>query len=636
MLTNEILIQSTRVGAHRLADGSWQFLLWAPNAHSVRLQLCPRNEFIDMEPLPHGYFRANLTKADEGAQYLYRLDDHRVLPDPASRFQPEGVHGPSQIVDTGSFQWTDQNWEGIPLESSIFYELHVGTYTEQGTYDAVIPHVPKLVDLGITTIELMPIAQFPGSRNWGYDGVYPFAPQNSYGGPVGLHRLVNSAHAQGLAVALDVVYNHLGPEGNYLSAFGPYFTDRYHTPWGQAINFDGQGSDEVRRFFIQNALYWLEEYHLDALRLDAVHGIFDFGAHHFLAELKSSVAQLSTQLGRALHVVAESDLNDSRLLRDSENGGYDLDAQWSDDFHHSVHALLTKEDRGYYSDFGGVAPLAATLKDGWYYSGQYSHFRQRRHGNSPRGLAASKFVVCTQNHDQVGNRAFGERLSALVDFESLKLAAGINLLSPFVPMLFMGEEYGEPAPFQYFTSHGDPALVEAVRTGRREEFAAFGWEQDVPDPQDEQTYGRSHLDHSLKEAAEHKTLFRFYRQLIRIRRDFRLGSAEWHTVRELDDHALLLFFNINPNCLAILLNFAEFPVTLRMPNLGGNWAVRLDSADECWNRFDTNRDNGDDRAGSKSSREREGFDACITAATEFRLRARSFLVLEQSGPVETK
>ena len=636
MLTTEILIRPARIGAHPLPDGSWEFLLWAPNARSVRLQLCPCNELIDMEPLPKGYFRANITEVDEGTQYLYRLDEQRGLPDPASRFQPQGVHGPSQIVDTASLQWTDQHWRGIPLESSIFYELHVGTYTQQGTFDALIPHVAYLADLGVTTIELMPVAQFPGTRNWGYDGVCPFAPQNSYGGPVALHRLVDSAHAHGLAVALDVVYNHLGPEGNYLSAFGPYFTDRYRTPWGQAINFDGQGSDDVRRFFIENALYWLEDYHLDALRLDAVHGIFDFGACHFLAELKSSVAQLSSQLGRPLHVVAESDLNDSRLLHDPEHAGYNLDAQWSDDFHHSVHTLLTKEERGYYSDFGGITPLAATLKEGWYYSGQYSHFRKRCHGNSPRGLAASKFVVCTQNHDQVGNRAFGERLTALVDFESLKLAAGINLLSPFVPLLFMGEEYGETAPFQYFTSHGDPALAEAVRRGRREEFAAFGWEQSVPDPQDEQTYKSSHLNHSLRERDKHQTLLRFYRQLIRIRREFNLGSAASDTVRQLGDNAVLLLFESNPKRLAILFNFAEHPVTLDAPDLGGSWTALLDSAASCWNGSDTDLDNSGASGAADRLREGGDFDARLRGTSEFRLCARSFLVLAQPGQTEAR
>ena len=628
MRTAEALIQREQIGSHRLPDESWEFLLWAPNAHSVRLQLCPPDDdLIDMESLPRGYFRANVAEVEEGAQYLYRLDDHRSLPDPASRFQPQGVHGPSQIVDSSSFRWTDREWKGISLESSIFYELHIGAYTQEGTFDALIPHLASLADLGITTIELMPIAQFPGSRNWGYDGVYPFAPQNSYGGPAALHRLVDSAHAQGLAVALDVVYNHLGPEGNYLSAFGPYFTDRYRTPWGQAINFDGPGSDQVRRFFIENALYWLEDYHLDALRLDAVHGIFDFSARHFLAELKSNVAQLSSRLGRPLHLIAETDLNDARLLHDPDHGGYGLDGQWSDDFHHSVHALLTKEDRGYYSDFVGIKPMAATLKEGWYFHGQYSNFRKRHFGNSPEGLAASKFVVCTQNHDQVGNRAFGERLAALVDFESVKLAAGINLLSPFMPLLFMGEEYGETAPFQYFTSHGDQDLVEAVRRGRREEFVDFGWEEEVPDPQDERTFWRSHLNPSLKVTVKHKTLLLLYRQLVRIRQQFNLGSAPSHTVRELGDDALLLIFNTHPKRLAILFNFAQHLVTLDAPDLHANWIPRLDSAAACWSGANP------ESVGLPTShglRENEDAHTRLTSTSEFRLGARSFLALEQA------
>ena len=548
-----------RLGANRLADGRWEFLLWAPNARSVSLHLLHSGELLTMAPLSRGYFRRTVENLEPDTRYFFQLDGARELPDPASRFQPEGIHGPSEVVDLNQFHWTDQNWQGRTLERSIFYEIHVGTYTAQGTFDALIPHIPELVELGITTVELMPVAQFPGSRNWGYDGVYPFAPQNSYGGPEPLQRFVNAAHEQGLSVALDVVYNHLGPEGNYLNAYGPYFTDRYRTPWGQALNFDGAGSDEVRRFFIENALYWLENYHFDALRLDAVHGIFDFSARHFLTEIKSAVGALSKRLGRMIHCIAESDLNDSRLLLNHEQGGYDLDAQWSDDFHHSVHRLLTGEDRGYYADFGGIGPLAATLRDGWYYKGQYSHYRQRRHGNSPRGIAASQVVVCNQNHDQVGNRAAGERLSSLVNFEALKLAAGITLLSPFVPLLFMGEEYGETAPFQYFTSHGDPELVEAVRRGRREEFAAFGWEAEkaVPDPQDESTFLRSKPDHSRKSEEPHRTLLRLYQNLIRTRREYDLGDPAPRSVREIGDSALLVLRQAERSQQLMIFNFGK-------------------------------------------------------------------------------
>ena len=584
------VLNANRLGANRLPDGSWQFLLWAPHSRSVSIKLTENGRTIPMDALQCGYHRAVLSDVSAGTRYWYRLEDGRELPDPASRFQPEGVHGPSQLVDTGAFRWTDHNWKGRELQGSVLYELHVGTYTREGTFDGLVPRLPHLAELGVTSIEVMPVAQFPGARNWGYDGVYEYAPQNSYGGPEGLQRLVDAIHAHGLAAILDVVYNHLGPEGNYLSAFAPYFTDRYRTPWGQALNFDGPGSNDVRRFFRENALYWFEDYHFDALRLDAVHGIFDFSAQHFLAELKGAADELSQKLGRPIQLIAESDLNDSRLLLDRAHGGYGLDAQWSDDFHHSVHTLLTNEKRGYYEDFSGIQPLASTLQDGWHYRGQYSPHRQRSHGNQPPEIARSRFVVYDQNHDQVGNRAAGDRLSTMVPFEALKLAAGVTLLSPFTPLIFMGEEYGETAPFQYFTSHGDPALVEAVRRGRREEFAAFGWEEAVPDPQDEQTFVRSHLDHSLEQREPHKTLARFYQTLIRLRGELGIASASSHKVREVGDCQALLTYQTSSRDLAIVMNFAEFPVSLNVPELDGNWASLLYSAEGSWSGL------GDDSA----------------------------------------
>lgn len=614
MSSIEAVTKETRLGAHRKAEGCWNFLVWAPRARAVSLHLLQGSAgLVAMEPLADGYYLATVKTLEQGSKYFYRLEGGRELPDPASRFQAQGVHGPSQAVDLQAFPWTDSAWKGLALERSVFYELHVGTYTPEGTFDAIIGRLPELVRLGVTTIELMPVAQFPGARNWGYDGVYLFAPQNTYGGPASLQRLVNAAHHHGLAIALDVVYNHLGPEGNYLNAFGPYFTDRYQTPWGQAINFDGSGSDEVRRFFIENALYWLEDYHFDALRLDAVHGIFDFGARHLLAELKSETTKLSQRLGRPIHLIAESDLNDARLLHHPERGGYDLDAQWSDDFHHSVHTLLTGENQGYYADFEGIAPLSATLSDGWYYSGQYSKHRNRRHGNSARGISPAKFVVCNQNHDQVGNRAAGERLANLVSFEAQKLAAGVTLLSPFVPLLFMGEEYGETAPFQYFTSHGDPELVEAVRRGRRDEFAAFGWKGTVPDPQDESTFLRSHLDHSLQEKEPHSVLFSFYQQLIRIREEQELGSHTPRTARELGGCALLISREQPSGAVAMIFNFAEFPATLNLPDLAGEWNQLINSAEARWKGPETTR------AGEiKLSRD-----------DEIRLSPHSFLVLKR-------
>jgi maltooligosyltrehalose trehalohydrolase len=571
------------LGATRLAGGEWSFVLWAPHQRQVRVHILGANESVkDMKAGESGYHSAVIERMEAGARYQFRLDDSRELPDPASRFQPEGVHGPSQLVRTDAFQWKDQGWQGIELEDSIFYELHVGAYTPEGTFDAVIGHLDDLRSLGVTTVEVMPVAQFPGARNWGYDGVFAFAPQNTYGGPEGLQRLVDAAHVRGLAVALDVVYNHLGPEGNYLAAYGPYFTDRYRTPWGEAINFDGSGSDEVRRFFCENALYWLEQYHFDALRLDAVHGIFDFSALPFLGELKSSVAELSRQLGRRIHLIAESDLNDARIIAPRQRGGYEIDAQWSDDFHHSLHTLLTKETTGYYQDFGSVSNLARTLKNGWCYSGEYSKYRQRRHGSSAKGISSSHFVVCNQNHDQVGNRAAGERLSALVDFEALKLAAGVTLLSPYVPLLFMGEEYGETAPFQYFISHLDSELVEAVRRGRRAEFAAFGWQDMVPDPQDETTFRSSQLQHHLKEQEPHASLLRFYKELIRMRKGWDLGgSGRWH-VWEREEDALLLFREGPWSHLAMIFNFGAAACKPKLPEWAGVWRTRISSADRIW------------------------------------------------------
>jgi len=572
------------LGATRLASGEWKFVLWAPHWRQASVHFLGADErIVDMRSGDCGYHFAVVEPMEAGTRYLFRLDGSRALPDPASRFQPEGVHGPSQLVDTGVFGWADRDWKGVELEGSIFYELHVGTYTPTGTFDALIGHLNDLRSLGVTIIEVMPVAQFPGARNWGYDGVFPFAPQNTYGGPQGLQRLVEAAHAHGLGVALDVVYNHLGPEGNYLGAYGPYFTDRYRTPWGEAINYDGAGSDEVRRFFRENALYWLEQYHFDALRLDAVHGIFDFSALPFLAELKTGVAELSQRLGRQIHLIAESDLNDARVITPRQRGGYDIDAQWSDDFHHSVHAALTHENTGYYQDFGRVWHVAQTLKKGWCYSGQYSQYRQRRHGNLPEGISSSHFVVCNENHDQVGNRAAGERLSVLVSFEALKLAAGITLLSPYVPMLFMGEEYAETAPFQYFISHLDPALVEAVRRGRREEFAAFGWQDLVPDPQDEATFCRSQLQHHLKEKEPHAGLLRFYKELIRLRKEWTLGRAgKWH-VWEGKQGALVLFREDPMSHLAMIFNFANSVVTPELPEWQGLWRTRIWSADRTWN-----------------------------------------------------
>jgi maltooligosyltrehalose trehalohydrolase len=518
-------------------------------------------------------------------RYRYVLDGRVERPDPASRFQPDGVHGPSEVVDPNDFQWSDAGWHGRPTDRMIIYELHVGTFTPEGTFEAIVPHLDYLrTELGVTAIELMPVAQFPGTRNWGYDGAYPFAPQASYGGPSGLKRLVDACHARDLAVILDVVYNHLGPEGNYLADFAPYFTDRYRTPWGQAINYDGADSDEVRHYIVSNALYWITEYHVDGLRLDAIHGIYDFSAQHILAELADAVHTQAERLGRIVPVIAESDLNDVRVIAPPAEGGYGLDGQWSDDFHHALHTVLTRERTGYYQDFGRIEHLATALREGFVYSGQRSVFRRRRHGNSSRSRPPSQFVVSTQNHDQVGNRARGDRLSTLIPHGALKVAAAALLLSPNVPLLFMGEEYAETAPFLYFVDHGDPALIEAVRKGRTAEFASFGWSGDIPDPQSPMTFERSRLARSGALTDQQHAMRAWYRALIALRTSVpALGAAATgaHTVWMWADERVLVMHRRGPHgsTALVILGFAAMSTTLTLREPAGAWRLRLDAAD---------------------------------------------------------
>ncbi|HEX9163602.1 MAG TPA: malto-oligosyltrehalose trehalohydrolase, partial [Thermoanaerobaculia bacterium] len=452
-----------------------------------------------------------------GTRYLFVLGD-KERPDPASRLQPESVHDPSEVFSR-EFQWTDAHWKNIPLEDYVIYELHVGTFTPEGTFDAVAGHLDQLKTLGVTAIELLPVAQFPGDRNWGYDCVYVGAAQNSYGGPQALKRLVDECHARGMAILLDVVYNHLGPEGNYISEFGPYFTDRYKTPWGLALNFDGPQSDHVRWYFVHNALQWVDEFHFDGLRIDAVHAIVDHSAEPFLQDLTTAVRERARELGRAIYTIAESDLNDPRVITPKDDLGLGFDSQWSDDYHHSLHALLTGERAGYYAGFGKASDLARVIRTGYLYTGQHSIYRGRKYGLKPKTTDGKQFVVCAQNHDQVGNRMCGDRLSALVSFDKLRLSAAAIVLSPFLPLIFMGEEYGEKAPFQYFTSHSDRDLIEAVRNGRRAEFEEFAWEGEAPDPHSTDTFNRSKLNWQLLEHDEHASLWRVYADLLRLRRE---------------------------------------------------------------------------------------------------------------------
>ena len=492
------------------------YRVWAPRAKHVVLALA--GERIPMVLGEGGWWRADRKMAD-GERYAYVVDGEGPWPDPRSMCQPTGVHGWSRCVDHNLFKWTDAGWQPPPLASALIYELHIGTFSEAGTFAGAIAKLPHLVDLGVTHLELMPVCEFSGSRGWGYDGVDLFAPHHAYGRPDDLKGLVDACHRSGLAVILDVVYNHFGPSGNYVGKFGPYFTHRYITPWGDAVNLDDAGSDEVRRFLCDNALMWLRDYHFDGLRLDAVHALIDISARHFLEQLADEVDVLEAFIGRHLVLIAESDLNDPRMIRSREAGGYGLDAQWIDDFHHALHSVVTGEQSGYYEDFGTLTHLARALQQAFVYAGSHSLHRRRVHGRQLQNVPGWRLVAAAQNHDQVGNRAAGERLTHLVSTNRLKIAAALLLTAPFVPMLFQGEEWGTTSPFQYFTAHDDPELGRSVSEGRRNEFAAFGWDPStVPDPQASETFERSCLQWGEVTSPKHAELLQWYRPLIALRR----------------------------------------------------------------------------------------------------------------------
>jgi maltooligosyltrehalose trehalohydrolase len=567
-----------------VADGRINFRVWAPTCERAHLVIDGRDdgERIEMAPRNGGWHELSLPGEPDGLRYGFALDGGRTLPDPASRWQPEGVHGPSAVV--APMPLLDPAWRGRPLHEYVVSEVHVGTFTEEGTFDAAAEHLDALVDVGITAVEVMPVAQFPGTRNWGYDGVFPYAVQHSYGGPHAFRRFVDAAHALGLCVVLDVVYNHLGPEGNVLRAYGPYFTERYHTPWGDALNFDGPDSDSVRAFFVDNALQWLDEFGVDALRLDAVHEIADTSPYPFVEQVTDAVHGLSRSTGRHVYTIAESASNDARLITETAHGGLGCDAQWSDDFHHALHAMLTGERFEYYVDYGRVADLAAAWRDGFAYEGQYSRFRRRRHGRSAAGLPAERFVVFAQNHDHIGNRAQGERLSVLVDVDALRVAAAAVICAPFLPLLFMGEEYGETAPFPYFTSHTDPQLARAVRRGRAVEFAQSVGANDVPDPQDPATFRRAILDRREREKEPHAALLAWHRTLLALRRDVPLlGPVAAHTTTEVDETARTLAVHRHTerddDAVIVLLTFGagDDDVAARASLGDARWETLLDS-----------------------------------------------------------
>lgn len=500
-----------------LDNGKAKFLVWAPFAREVTLRLNRAGATTDVEMTRDGEDFIVTAPAAPGDRYSYIVDGSTPVPDPVSRFLPEGVHGPTEIVDPAAFVWSDQNWRGLDLLRYVIYELHVGTFTPEGTFDAIIPKLEYLKQLGVTVIEIMPVAACPGQRNWGYDGVSLYAVQANYGGPEGLKRLVDAAHRLGLAVMLDVVYNHLGPEGNYLPKFGPYFTNKHKTPWGDAINYDSPGCEQVRRYVVENALYWIHEYHVDGLRLDAVQTIRDDSPRRIWTEIQQRVQELAGELGRRVCVIAETDENSSHYVKPPTENDRAIDGFWSDDFHHSIHAFFTGERQGYYQDFGHPAQIARALREGYVFQGEHFRFWNGPRGTSAKDVPLPANVICIQNHDQVGNRAMGDRLTTLIPRGARKLAAALLLLAPHTPLLFMGQEYDEAAPFQFFTSFQDPALRQAVTQGRRGEFKDFDFSQ-IPDPEDPATFERSKL--TWADDDSNREMLEWYRRLLQLRKQY--------------------------------------------------------------------------------------------------------------------
>lgn len=609
-----------KLGAQYKKGRACEFTVWAPEAKSLSISILhPEQKNVPLSPEEFGYWSAVVDGVEPGTLYFYNINGEKQRPDPASQSQPEGVHGPSEVVQH-DFAWTDQSWKGIALKDMLLYELHTGTFTPEGTFEAIIPKLDHLLELGINAIEIMPISQFPGSRNWGYDGVFPFAAQNSYGGVEGLKKLVNACHSKGIAVVLDVVYNHMGPEGNYLNDYGPYFTDKYSTPWGKSLNFDDEHCDEVRNFFIQNALMWFRDFHIDGLRLDAVHAIKDLSAKHFLQELSLEVKALGKEVNKEVVLIAECDLNDPKFINPVEKNGFGLDGQWVDEFHHSLRSLITGEVDGYYADFGTFEHLRKAFADTFVYSGQYSEHRKKTFGAYPRENPYSQFVVFGQNHDQVGNRMLGDRITHLVSFEALKLIAGTYILSPYVPMLFMGEEYGEENPFQYFISHTDKELVEAVRKGRKKEFEYFNWQGEVPDPQSEDTFNKCKLNWAFRQDKKKEILFNFYKEIIRIRKThpaFKNDQRGSMKVEADESKGLLIIRKFKTTReersadLCIIYNYKE-DTNFSFTASSGDWRKTLDSSDTRWSG-----------PGNESS-------ASVKAGEKVTIRKHSLMIYENS------
>lgn len=572
-------------GAHYNGNGHTQINVWAPKAKIVKVHYTASGGDETLKPGNDGYWSITTPALQPGDRYKLSVDECQPFPDPASRSQPEGVHGPSEAVHLDAFNWQDGSWQNPELDDYIIYELHTGTFSETGDFRGIMEKLEHLKALGVNAIELMPVAQFPGGRNWGYDGVFPYAVQNTYGGYQGLQQMVQACHQAGIAVILDVVYNHMGPEGNYLGIFGPYFTDKYKTPWGNALNFDDAGCDGVRDYFVDNALMWFRDFHIDALRLDAVHAIKDFSAVHLLQQIRQATDVLMAETGRTHYLIVELDLNDTRFINPVERGGYGMDAQWIDEFHHALRVTAGGETTGYYSDFNGIEHLAKAYRDAYVYDGQYSPHRDKRFGIPAAANAGRQFIVFSQNHDQVGNRMLGERSSTLYSFDMQKLMAAAVLLSPYLPMLFMGEEWSEPNPFQYFVSHTDAELAEAVRKGRKAEFAAFHAEGEAPDPVSEATFHHSKLQWQLRDQEPHRTMLTYYQALIALRRTHPVlrtpNRGGLSAAADAARNCLVLFRTNGSEALVCLMNFSKNPQQFTLPG-HDSYRKLWDSAHPQW------------------------------------------------------
>jgi maltooligosyltrehalose trehalohydrolase len=606
-------------GAELISSGRCVFTVWAPLQDTMVLHIVhPSDKRIEMQKNEQGYFTAEV-ETPVGTRYFFMPGGEKDIPDPASKYQPEGVHGPSEVIDHAVHHWRDEGWTPPAFEDLVLYELHIGTFTAEGSFESAIAKLDHLVDLGVNAIEIMPVAQFPGDRNWGYDGVYPYAVQHSYGGPAGLKQLVDACHQRGIAVFLDVVYNHLGPEGNYFESFGPYFTSHYKTPWGKAINFDGEWSDGVREYYSDNPIYWFENFHIDGLRFDAIHAVYDEGAVHFWELMHEKIRQLEKKNGRSYYTIAESDLNAPRVIQLVEQNGYGFSAQWLDDFHHALYTLADKKGLERYIDFGTTEHLAKAFDEGFVHSGEYVRFRKRKYGRSSAGIPGNKFVAFINNHDQAGNRIDGARLCSLVSVEEQMIATAVLLFSPYIPMLFMGEEYGEKNPFYYFISHSDKELIKAVQEGRKHEFSAFIKSENeiFPDPQDEHIYKQSKLSWDLS-GASNQQLLKWYKDLIRLRhtqpalKNYNRDAMRSEILQE-DGIVLHRSDAAGRQELICLLNFSSADLSYFLPGKNANWNKLLDSNDPVWQPENTSTDSA--------------FPSIARAGEQVRLSSKSVVIL---------